>query len=468
MHKPGFLLLVVLLIGGLLLTGCGEAASTAAPVSASSSAAAVSQPASGTAPTAAAPAVTSLAASTKLAAQNVTLRFEGYNYGTPGLGGKGMQMIIDEFQIKYPNVKIEGKNVPSTDVLKSVVAQAAAGDPPDIAQMTFTSLDYIVANLPVQAIDQIAPKAEYDELVNHIVPAARKLGVVNGHLYGSPFTISTPTLFYNADIFKAAGLNPDKPPTTWDEVRKYGQQIKDKTGKSALFIAQEDTTDWLTQSLISSNGGTTLSSDRKTATFNQPAAIEVFQMWQGLVKDGLHPKMSIADAQALMSNGNLGMFLWTNAVFPALSTAARDKYDLRTAGEPAFGNKPVVPVNSGSALYVFSKDPAKQLAAWNFLNFAASQRGYTIITSLMGYIPLRDDVLNDPNYLKPFVEKEPRILPSIKQLDNLQPRVSWPGNSSSQAVQVYLQAVLSVVQDGQDVKTTLDNVAARIEDLLSK
>jgi multiple sugar transport system substrate-binding protein len=456
--KRLFLLVAVALLAGLL-AGCGDTTPTSVPAVSPATSATTSVPAT------IAPGASTTSTQ---GGPTVTLRFEGYNYGTPGLGGKGMQMILDEFGAAYPNIKIEPKNVPSTDVLKSVVAQAAAGDPPDIAQMTFTSLDYIVANLPVQAIDQIAPKDEFDELTKHILPAARKLGVVNGKLYGSPFTISTPTLFYNADIFKAAGLDPEKPPATWEEVRKYAQQIKDKTGKPGVFIAQEDTTDWLTQSLISSNGGTTLSPDRKKATFNQPAALEVFQMWQSLVKDGLHPKLSIADAQTTMQNGNMGMFLWTNAVFPALASAAQGKFDLRTAGEPAFGTKPVIPVNSGSALYVFSKDPQKQKAAWEFLRFAASQRGYTIITSMMGYIPLRDDVLNDPNYLKPFVEKEPRILPSVKQLDNLQPRVSWPGNSSTQAVQIYLQAVLSVVQDGADAKTTLDKAASRIEDLLGK
>jgi multiple sugar transport system substrate-binding protein len=451
-------LFVALLVCALLLTGCGDPTSSPVATSATTTSVGTSTIATGTGTTAAAKATTS--------AQPVTLRFEGYNYGTPGLGGQGMQMIIDEFQVKYPNIKIEAKNVPSTDILKSVVAQATAGDPPDIAQMTFTSLDYIVANLPAQAINDIAPKEEFDELLSHILPSARKLGIANGKLYGSPFTISTPTLFYNADIFKAAGLDPDKPPTTWEDVRKYSQQIKDKTGKAGVYIAQENTTDWLTQSLISSNGGTTLSADRKKATFNQPEAIEVFSFWQNLVKDGLHPKFSIDDAQAALKGGNLGMLLWTNAVFPSLATAAQGKFDLRTAGEPTFGTKPVVPVNSGSALYVFSKDPAKQRAAWEFLRFAASQRGYTIITSLMGYIPLRDDVLEDPNFLKSFVEKEPRILASVKQISSMQPRVSWPGENSAQAVKIYLQGVLDIIFEGKDAKQTMDALTTRVEELL--
>ena len=99
-----------------------------------------------------------------------------------------------------------------------------------------------------------------------------------------------------------------------------------------------------------------------------------------VVNDGLYPKLSDADAQASMSNGTMGMFLNTTVLLPALRTAADGKWDLRTSGEPSFGSKPFVPTNSGSALFVLSKTPEQQLAAWEFLRFAASQRGNTIIT----------------------------------------------------------------------------------------
>ena len=152
---------------------------------------------------------------------------------------------------------------------------------------------------------------------------------------------------------------------------------------------------------------------------------------------------------------------------PSLSAAAQGKYDLRTTGEPAFGTRPVVPVNSGSGLFVMSKDPVKQRAAWEFLRFAASQRGNTIITSVIGYVPQRDDVVDDPNYLKPFLDKEPRMLPTIRQLANLEPWLSWPGKNASQAIDIYTQAIMNVIYQGQDAQHTMDDAASRVDDLLS-
>jgi multiple sugar transport system substrate-binding protein len=328
------------------------------------------------------------------------------------------------------------------------------------------NIDFVVRNLPVQALDQIAPKDEFDATMKHILPQAARLGQVDGHQYGGPYTFSTPTLFYNADIFKAAGLDPAQPPTTWDQVRQAAQAIKNKTDKAPLNIGGLYGADWIVQSLINSNGGTTLAADRSHATFNEAPALEVLRWWQGLVIDELYPNLSDADAGASMTNGNLGMFLNTTGLLPALRTAAEGKWDLRTAGEPSFGSKPVAPTNSGSALFVMSKDPAKQRAAWEFLRFVASQRGNTIIASVIGYVPQRDDVVDDPQYLKPFLDKDPRMLPTIKQLGSLQAWTSWPGKNAPQAVDVFMQALANGVYGGQDADKTMTEAAGRVNEVI--
>lgn len=477
---------MALLVVALLLAACGDstatppAAATAAPTVAQSTTAAptVAQSTTVASQTATTAAQSTTAASVALvgsgnlaqipAGQTVTIKFASYNFGTPSLGGKGTQQLIDEFQAKNPNIKVEARNVPPQDMLKTIVAEAAAGDPPDLAQIVLNNLDYVVNNLPVQALNKIVPKTELDDFSKHIVPQALKLGIYNDNLYGSPYTFSTPTLFYNADIFKAAGLDPEKPPATWDDILKYAKQIKDKTGKEGIVInGLPDSFDWLVQSLINSNGGTTISADRKKATFNEAPAVEALTMWQNLVKQGAHPKLSSADAVPLMNNGNLGMFVNTTALLPSLIEGSKGKWDLRTAAEPSFGSKQVHPVNSGSGLFMFSKDPLKQRAAWEFLKFVSSQRGFTIITGVISYLPLRDDVVEDPNYLKPILDKDPRMLPTIKQLSSLETWVSWPGDSV-QAVKIFMQAVSDVVYDGQDAQKTLDAAAARVTNLIVK
>ncbi len=405
------------------------------------------------------------------AAPPLTIRLESYNYGTPGLGGKALQTMIDEFQSLHPSITIEGKNTsPTPDgQMNMIVTERAAGDPPDIAQLGLNSVDYAIRELGAQPIDQFAPKAEYDALIQHILPTARPLGMRDGHLYASPFTFSTPTLFYNADILRSAGLDPEAPPTTWDDVHAYALQVKARTDRAPLNIAAiGNTGDWVAQSLVSSNGGTLLSADGATPTFNQPRAVETFKWFQSLVSDGTHPPLNSNDAIAAFNNGNLAMFLNTTALLYAAEAAASGKYELRTSGEPSFGSQAVHPVNSGSGLFVFATDPARQLAAWEFLNFAASQRGFTIITSLIGYVPQRDDVVDDPQYLKPFVDKDPNLLTAYKQLPGLEPWLNWSkARQGVQAESLFVEALQNVVYGGQDAQSTMDATATRVAGLLA-
>jgi multiple sugar transport system substrate-binding protein len=404
-------------------------------------------------------------------AQQVTVRLESYNYGTPGLGGKALQTMIDEFQTMYPSITIQGRNTsPSPDgQMNTIVTERAAGDPPEIAQLGLNSVDYAIRELGAQPIDQFAPKDEYDALMQHILPTAKPLGIRDGHLYASPFTFSTPTLFYNADILRAAGLDPDTPPTTWDEVHDYALQVKARTDRAPLNIAAIGSTgDWVAQSLVSSNGGTLLSADGLTPTFNQPPAVDTFKWFQSLVADGTHPPLNANDAVDAFNNGNLAMFLNTTALLYAAEAAASGKFDLRTSGEPSFGTQTVHPVNSGSGLFVFTTDPVRQRAAWEFLNFAASQRGFTIITSMIGYVPQRDDVVDDPRYLKPFADKDPNLLTAYKQLPGLEPWINWSkAKQGVQAESLFIESLQNVVYGGQDAQSTMDSTANRVAALLA-
>ena len=353
--------------------------------------------------------------------------------------------------------------------MNMIVTERAAGDPPDIAQLGLNSVDYAIRELGAQPIDQFAPKDAYDALMQHILPTARPLGMRDGHLYASPFTFSTPTLFYNADILRSAGLDPDAPPTTWDDLHTYALQVKARTDKAALNIAAIGTTgDWVAQSLVSSNGGTLLSADGLTPTFNQSQAVETFKWLQSLVADGTHPPLNSNDAIAAFNNGNLALFLNSTALLYAAEAAASGKYELRTTGEPSFGTQTVHPVNSGSGLFVFATDSARQRAAWEFLNFAASQRGFTIITSMIGYVPQRDDVVDDPQYLKPFVDKDPNLLTAYKQLPGLEPWLNWSkARQGVQAESLFVEALQNVVYGGQEPQSTMDTTANRVAGLLA-
>lgn len=208
------------------------------------------------------------------------------------------------------------------------------------------------------------------------------IGEHEGEVVGLPSIISTPTLIYNADLFRAAGLDPDDPPSTWEDAKAAGQAIAEGEG---IYVAVVDPakSDYLTQSLIYSNGGELLTEDGEVA-FDQPEAVDALAM-----------------------------------------------------------------------------------AAWKFVKFLTSERGFTIVTSQIGYLPLRPAILDDPELLGDFLEEDPRILPTIEQLDSLHPYQDLPGPDADRARQILQDdAVEPIVLGGADPATTLAAAADRIRDLL--
>jgi hypothetical protein len=152
-----------------------------------------------------------------------------------------------------------------------------------------------------------------------------------------PYVFSTPTLFYNANLFRQAGLDPDKPPATWAEVKQYGLQIKQRTAKLGIDIGCLGTFDWCFQALVLSNGGRVLSEDRARLTFAEQPSADAVAMWQDLVKSGIHPATTLSGTDGF-SGGNVAMLLNTSALQSSLLAASSEPAVLHcTAGKDRTG-----------------------------------------------------------------------------------------------------------------------------------
>jgi multiple sugar transport system substrate-binding protein len=400
--------------------------------------------------------------------KDVTLRFYSYTLGN-ALAGQGTQKLIDEFEAANPHIHIEGVPVPVGNLLSRVQADVAAGTSPDVAQLGFGWMDLIVNGFGAVPLETITSKEDWSQNFANFSANGLELGKYNDHTYGLAFTFSTPVLFYNANLFRKAGLDPEKPPATWAEVEKAALQIKEKTGAEGFHYSglSPTTGDWIIQSLIGSNGGAVLSDDRKQLQFGSPQAIGAIQRWRDLVDSGAHDKLNDNEAMETMSQGKLGMFVMTSAVQGSLLKGAEGTgWELRAAEVPAFEGKPTKPTNSGSALFILSKDPVKQKAAWEFMKFVTSERGYSIITSEIGYLPLRPSILDDPKYLKEWATEHPLIQPNIRQLERLTPAVAFPGSNFSQIATILMNAVQTSVLTNADVAKTMKNAQAEAQKLM--
>ncbi|GAB2674351.1 ABC transporter substrate-binding protein [Nocardia goodfellowii] len=404
--------------------------------------------------------------------QQVSIVFESYNYGLAGAWTDTFNALIAEFGKKYPQIKVTAQKPqgnspnPATDTISSIQNQMIAGSPPDVAQLGFSDLDFTINQLRAKPLDVLfgadAVQRNFDgRLPYH--PRARTLDDWAGHTYGVPFVFSTPVLYYNASLFTAAGLDPNRPPVTWQQVADAAQAITSKTGKGGVYLdcLTKAAKDWCFQSLVRSNGGRVLAEDRRTLTYAEAPVVEVTRMAQDLVDSGRMPELAQKQGYESFARGEIGMILETSAVQGTFVVGAKDKWDLRSTVMPRFGDKPAIPTNSGAGLHILSADPARQRAAWELIKFLTSEESYMKIAQNIGYLPLRTGLLNEPGSLGAWAAANPLLAPNVSQLDAMEPWVALPGNNYLQIRDGMMEAVEAIVFQGRDPQSTLS--AARAE-----
>jgi multiple sugar transport system substrate-binding protein len=399
--------------------------------------------------------------------QKVSIVLESYNFGQAGAWTDTFTELIAAFQKEHPNIKVtaqkpQGNSAnPATDTISSLQNQMANGSPPDVAQLGFSDLDFTVNRLKALPLDDLVGKEEvtrnFAGAKHPYAPTTRTLGDWNGKTYGMPFVLSTPMLYFNEDLFTKAGLDPSKPPTTWDEVRTAALAIKKKGGKDGVYVdcLTKAAKDWCFQALALSNGGRVISQDRTRLTFADPQAAGAVRTMQGLVSSGAMPNRTQTQAVEGFARGDIGMILESSSMQGTFLKASTGKWRLGAAAMPAFAGRQAVPTNSGAALFVFAKDAAKRRAAWELIEFLTSERAFTTIASKIGYLPLRTGLVGDPAGLKSWADANPYLKPNLEQLARMQPWVSMPGASYLQVRDGMMAAVERAVFQGADVDTTL-------------
>lgn len=248
-------------------------------------------------------------------------------------------------------------------------------------------------------------------------------------------------------------------------MEQAGQKIKQATGKDGAYVdcLTRSASDWCFQSLVRSNDGRVLSADRKALTFADQAGVQTVKAMQDMVSTNAMPKLSQLQAVQGFTRGDLGMMLESSSQQGTFAKGAQGgNWDLRAAALPSFGGHTAVPTNSGAALFVFANDPAKQRAAWELVKFLTSPAAFDLITSKIGYLSLRLDLLKDPAHLQSWAAQNPMITPNVDQLNRVEPWIAFPGNNFQQIRDTMMDAVEKSVFQNADPASTLTSAQQQV------
>src|SRR5512142_53960 len=204
-------LVALAMASALLATACGSAATSVPPASA-------------------APGESSAAASAPAQAVTLTLR---YCWGGEG-EVKAMEKVIQAWNDKNPDIQVKG--ISGNIQPEEIAAAVAGGAPPDMVIMCDNgAVAGFAHDQVIMPLDDLLTKIGAD--MSDIIPASLKWSQYQGKQYGLPFGQDTWGLYYNTDMFTAAGLDPTKPPTTPDELWNDAAKLTKMTADGKLAVA---------------------------------------------------------------------------------------------------------------------------------------------------------------------------------------------------------------------------------------
>ena len=139
---------------------------------------------------------------------------------------------VEEFAATYnelnPNVKVKPIFVPTGELLPKMEATAAAGKPPAIAIADIAWMGRLLRSDFLLPMDGYMEEKGFD--LGDFYPSLLEYSMYQGQTLALPITTNNLALFYNKDLFKAVGLDPNRPPTTWDELMGYGKKLTKTDG----------------------------------------------------------------------------------------------------------------------------------------------------------------------------------------------------------------------------------------------
>ncbi|MFF0457837.1 ABC transporter substrate-binding protein [Nocardia africana] len=312
------------------------------------------------------------------------------------------------------------------------------------------------------ALDGLANADHFD--TSQLYPGMISLGTRNGQLYAMPFAISTLILYYNADAFTKAGLDPDHPPTSFSDLRTCAKAlVESRTCRYGVTFAN-DSDNWIFQNFLFSNGGSMLAADNKTPVFNQTPGVEVVKFWADLFTSGFGHTMSQTEEIAAFARGDLAMMLDSSSHVSKLS--AGNKFELRTAEVPIpDGGTRRCPAG-GAYLIMLTKDNAQQQRAFGVLTELAEPASVTTLVKESGYSPVNKIAATGSQYLGEFLAKNPLYGPGTKQLDNIVSWFQWPGNNTVEIDDKLSQQISLALRGAKSPADALNAAADQAKALL--
>lgn len=381
-----------------------------------------------------------------------------------GDGGEAVFEVVDAFNKSRTDIVVSATVTP--DLGTKLLASIAGKVPPGVVlfdrYMTgqYASRDALIPLEPYIVRDKMDPGAFFEACWNETVYA--------GKVYSIPFETNSRVLMYNKRLFKEAGLDPLKPPETWDDLVRYSQALTKRDDKGRLtqvgFVPI-----WNGVSLVHylwQSGGDVFNSDATKVAFSGAEGVKALEWVVSQVKYygysnlvsfasgfGSHMTDPFYLGKVAMKSDGCWMLSDMRRYAPELVAG-----DLGLAPLPKGAQRATI---AGGFSLVIPRGAANTDAVWEFIKFAVSKDAQVLFSRRVGTIPALKAAAFDPR-----VSGDPLLKPFIDAMVHARYR---PVHPAFPEVESYIyQAMDKAVNGEMSPKAALDWAADRAQRVLDR
>ncbi|PTX16133.1 carbohydrate ABC transporter substrate-binding protein, CUT1 family [Halanaerobium congolense] len=417
------------------------------------------------------------------AAEEVTIDF------WHAMGGHNLEVVntlVEEFNSSQDQVEVKAQYTGSyNDTLTKTQSAVQTGTAPHIIQIYEIGTQMMLDSGIIMPIEDLGKEVAGDNSFDwdkFLVPVSNYY-TMDGKLNSMPFNSSTPILYYDRDAFEEAGLDPNRPPQTFAELKEYARKltIKNDDGTVERYGFTLGIVGWFVEQMVANQDATLVNNDngrsaRATASnLNEEAAVRFVKLWKEMVDEGimLNPGRGWDGANQAFSSGRAAMLIEsTSSVAGFTENAEAAGFELGTGflPRPAAANRGGV-IIGGASLWTIADHPEEELkATWEFLKWLSEEEQQVYWFENTGYFPVTKAAVEREMNNKFFAEN-PNYLTAFLQLLLSKKAVSTQGaliGTFPEVRQIVEESVEKTLEGNMTPQAAMDEAAERVNKSLKE
>lgn len=391
-----------------------------------------------------------------------------------GVNGQAIDTLVQKFNDENEyGITVEAEYQGSYDDALNKLKSAQIGNMgADLVQIYEIGTRFMIESGWIVPMQSMVNADEYDTSV--LEPNLAAYYTINDMLYSMPFNSSTPLMYYNKDMFDAAGIT--EIPDSLEAIAQIGDKLLDSGAQEVMSLGIYG---WFFEQFIgkqgleyANNGNGRTEAATAVAFDENGAAANILNEWKNLYDLGYAPNVGKGGDAGLadFSAGKSAITLGSTASLKQILQDVDGKFEVGTAYFPKVKSTDEGGVSIGGAsLWALdNNDPKKLRATWEFVKFLISPESQAFWNAETGYFPVNVDA-HDEDVFKENIEKYPQFQTAIDQLHDSAPQYAGALLSVfSEARAIVESEIESMLNGNETVDEAVDSMASQINDAIEE